>query len=452
MFKPRYAIIWTCVSFVLLMFVALIMEQELVKTAGEQVNSYVSLAADMALVNAQSIDDTFSQAVYGNNSTVGGMNGRSISSSPVAKLLAQKDENDEGYTAYDNIFHWYSGTKNLSSSMSDENYRNKVYYSLYKATGTPTDDAKRFIEWAKNIGNKVTTPAAYFEDTPTGQVLKWVNVPKLARMGTQLFPSTDPNTAGVINYGAMNSPVRKAILANKWMASRQTGVFDNTYYYLTPTSLGLTYVNTRLTGELFTNNMDLLMRAKYATNNGGQGLTAGSDLNYTPFVHDNESSLPNGVINNGLWSFSKDSSTDVDVEYMLVDVFDSKNNSIIEKIYGASLKYVPSSGTYEVDGVMTADKLKQRASGLKTADSAGKLKPATECYMIVAKVTFKADVIVRYRTAIFSGWRGKYDNGSVTNFGDLVRTYNHSNGTPMETGVSDSSKYEYTTYFAVKAV
>lgn len=430
MFKPRYVLVWCSISMVLLMFVSLSFEQYFVQIVGQQVNNYVSLAADMALINSQTVDDFFTDEMYGStdaNVAVSDINGRS-SSSPVLKILAQSNSSDNAYTTYSSIFNWYPETLSIVSTGDD--FRDEVFDKLF----TSNDD---FKDWCENIGYKVTMPAYYSTGTSTFGSEGWVNVPKLSRMGVWNGASTLP--AGTEDMTLVNYAIR----TNEWTQPKQKGYYGN--YYLTPASCGLTYVNRDLVGELFVNNMDLLMRSKFDGN-----LSEYNGLNVTPFVHENEdNAIDYDIINNGLWSFAKGTSKNVDVEYMLVDVFDDANDPIIEKIYGGATILNSATDEYEPDGVMTAEKLRERGSGLMQANSVGSLEKADSCNIIVAKVTFNADVIVRYRTALFSQWRGKYDNGSLTNFGDLVRNY------PSQSkyeGCTDSSDYEYTTYFAVKVM
>lgn len=430
MFKPRYVLVWCSISMVVLMFVALSMEQYFVQIVGQQVNNYVSLAADMALTNSQTVDDFFTDEMYGSNSAsveVSDINGR-VTTSPVLSILAQANSSDEVYTKYTSIFNWYEPTSNIIDT--GDAFRDKVYAKLF--TSSP-----EFKEWCEKIGYKVTIPAYYSTGTSSLMSDGWVNVPKLARMG--VWNGVDGLPDGIESGSLVNYAIR----TNEWTKPKQKGYYGN--YYLTPASCGLTYVNRELVGDLFVNNMDLLMRARFDGN-----LSDYNGLNKTPFVHNNEnSSVDYDIINNGLWSFAKGTSNNVDVEYMLVDVFDDANNPIIERIYGGATQLNSATGEYEPDGVMTAEKLRERGSGLMKADSVGKLTKADSCNIIVAKVTFNADIIVRYRTAIFSQWRGKYPNGSLTNFGDLVRNYS----TQIKyKGCSDSTMYEYTTYFAVKVM
>lgn len=452
MLKLRYLLIHVIVSFLLIFGVSWVLELYAVKYEAEQATTIVSLAAESALQGGQGIDDFFvnTTSSYSPSNPVFSINDYEMADANPLRIYAQDRLEDKAYTLYDNLFQWYDKTADFIDGVDDkEDIFGVLYGSSY------LDRNADFIDWARNTFDLyIQIPVI-----PTsGSVnVLWVKVPKISLMGAYLFWGSESEyvsdllNSGVyddndINYGW------KALQQNNYMGTKKTGYFGD--YYLSPSKLGLTYVNIDLVENLYRNNLDLLMRAKYTSTEAGSDITQGNGLvgsQYLPQSDDvqanvdgvNNSAL-NGadVINNGVFSICKSESGIADVQYMVIDLYDDKYNDIIEQIYGAGVDVIGTdeSGNtvYSDPYVITANSLRSKTT---VVDATG--NPAEHSYIIVAKVTFDADIILRYKTATFTVWRTSYDD-SHNNYVDII----HNDGSGGD-GMTDSTKYQYTTLYSV---
>ena len=113
-------------------------------------------------------------------------------------------------------------------------------------------------------------------------------------------------------------------------------------------------------------------------------------------------------------------------------------------MYGGYVEF-NSAGNVSSTGIMTANKLKDRFKRIH-------IKPDNSVYresnnfIVVAKVTFSTDVILNHKTAVFTNWNVRFDNGVAHNYNDIIQT------TGSDTNQSTrSKKYTYTRYYAVTA-
>ena len=294
--------------------------------------------------------------------------------------------------------------------------------------------------------------------------------------------------------------------ANGFNTFRKLGsaVLTNGQYFITPLSLGLTYLDNDLLSYCFINNMDLLMRSKYISSKTVSpgtdlietmtfGDTTGSGLNmgigFNQYLDQN--TLKNyNIINNGIFGFVKGESTNgidfkptfdgsttsTKVTYMIIDMFNNTGDAgtkaateeILKQVFGA-YKGDKNKGTLKST---VGEYLKSISTDVDLITGA----PLEHKYIVVAKCDFYADIIVPYTTPLFREFALKFvsnptatterSNGTVQidNKGNITGqlasdnflnlAYNEASSSEksderMVSKVTGNAMYHYTTYFAV---
>jgi len=481
MTKIRYLLLWVIVSFLIMFFVSWGIESAALESEARQVQALTELAADCALQAGQGIDDFFTTydtwdapaGVWTNH----GINGRTRSSDRNGyglNILYHAGKNATKYSSSD-LFKWYFGESHASNTYDSglTTYgsfkdRQTLFTKLYNGKATnATADAKAFLKFARSKQClSLMTQIPYMKDN--GDIL-WVSVPRIALIGAQWIWDNEADYVSTLTSDVLSASVPsgerndaksfgwKALVQNDYMYATKTGYFGR--YFLTPSKVGVTYVSPGLVQAIYRNNLDIIMRYKYNEDSKlaeHNGILLNSFKDSTDFTSSsvktsinsynntyNESSHV-GVINNGLFTVNLDHSSIEKIEYKTVDVFNSANAAIIEQLYGGYVEF-NSAGGVSSTGVMTANKLKDRFKRIH-------IKPDNSVYresnnfIVVAKVTFSTDVILNHKTAVFTNWNVRFDNGVAHNYNDIIQTT--GSGTNRSTR---SKKYTYTRYYAVTA-
>lgn len=452
MLKPRYLLIWVIISFILLFGASWSIEMASMPTEATQLDTIVNIASDMALQGGQGIDDFFV-----NVKNVGGVD--VVSTDDITEYKAgdanplqiwvQDGINKPSYDCYSNIFKVYNPTKALfGNSTPVDVAKSAIFDKLYN-----TDELREFAEHTMSVTIEIP-----YVLNGSGKV-QWVKVPKIALMGAKLVFGSDTEYNSLLIKELGKGLYSSVDYVYGWSALSQNGYLDSVNtgtdgeYYLTPSKLGISYVNKDLVEFLYQNNLDLLMRAKYATDEGGDDIRRGNGLVESQFIPQNINVISNinninrqvyeptgsaDIINNGNFAICKSQSNISSVEYMTIDIYNSDYDEIIEQLYSAGVD--STGGVLGQPYKMTAEKLKEKST--KT-DRDG--NPLEHSYITVAKVTFTADIILPYKTGTFNIWRTSYDGGE-DNYADLVH-----NIEGRENGATESTKYEYTRYYCVSA-
>lgn len=415
MLKAKNIIVLLVLNYCIMLGVSAVGELLFLADKAQHIQNLIRTAGDMALEQTQVTDDFFI-----------------TSSNPATPPYKMSFPSSDG-NGYKKLS-MYNGIYNKSETIASN--REAIYKKLY--------DTADFKDFSKKLG-AIRTPVRYWDSTESNLV--WYTVPRLAEMGTNILPD-NINTKGVKYNGAnVNSSIADKLFANYYMDNykKQNGLSE---YYITPISLGVTYLNEDLLGTLFMNNLDLLMRTKYASNGinlnteaGGNGIYKGSfyadtitdNLSMYNPINDGKFTLLRGIKSTG-GNSSVDTfvGTKPKIEYKVIDMYDSANDTILTSLFGA--KKVDNSGI----------NYSSKAAYLKALDkyrldpSTG--SPYTSKPIVVAKVTFYADVIVPYTTPMILDFR-KDDSGHYL---DVERV-----GTSGVSGVVGSDKISYTRYFAV---
>jgi hypothetical protein len=414
------------INYLILTVLCAFSELFFVADVAKDVQTMVRTAADMALEQAQATDDFFIKD-YGYNTD--GANGYTIK---MAKNGTFED------------VPMYQGLYGINTSIQGN--KEVVFNKLYN-----TSD---FKAKAKSFSS-IKSSLAYYNTSRNG--LLWYKFPKITQVGLDVT-GTDASlrTATTASGGSVSSSVSEGIIAlyNFNEAKRQgydytTG--SSVDYFITPISLGITYVNSDLVNQLFLNNMDLLMRAKYQksgtslnTEAGGKGILKGStwvdcitdtSLNsYNP-INNGKFTLVRGTTKDNNNGFITYNGIEPKIEYKVIDMYDSANDDILVMLFGAN-KVADDGKRFSTK----AEYLKYLDKDL--VDLATGVSPTTK-YISVAKITFYADVLIPYQTIPIRDFRGNIDS-STGNYLDITHK-----GTSGVVGFSGNDCYSYTRYFAV---
>ena len=500
MTRVRYLLLWVIVSFLLIFALSWVIEGFILETEAMQVQTLTELAADSALQAGQGIDDFFVDTNDSGNWEkpdgvlgTGGINDRDVDLNEVIRSFSVKYteySSDSEYKESD-LFKWYFNHAHASNKTNGTDPTVLIYGStidrryafkrLYDGTGygtaegwsdhSVTEAAKQFREFALSPQClRSCTQIPYFD---TDGTLYWVTVPKIALIGSRCIwmseadYKADTNVLDAIawNCGGSNTQETEYSVANGWAALRQnnyryglkSGAFGS--YFLTPSKVGITYINRELVQAIYQNNIDLIMRYKYNNDknlydhafvlrNSYLVQSPEVDSNITEYEYNND----NKIVNNGLFTVNKDKSTITNIEYKSLDVYDEYNNALIKQIYGGSIEFVDANQPYSEDNirsieVMTANRMKDKYKLRHiTYNQPENVTNASKNNIVVAKVTFTSDVILNHKTATFTTWCTKYDKDRPKNYNDIVQT------TGTDTNKStDSNKYTYTRYYVVTA-
>lgn len=406
MLRLRNILLILVIQYALLVMVSGYVEIHALSGKAQELQSIIRTAADMALEQSQIVDDIF---------TSGGSETYTIS-------MPRSD----GYGFMD--IDMFAGLYGVSSL--DENNREQIFHRLYN-----NDDFKSL---ASRLG-AIRRPVRFWNYARNG--LSWYYIPTVSMVGLDILPN-DPNLRMIRD--ANGNPVPEAFaqeLYSTYGLNTAKKISGGKEYYLTPISVGITYINPDLLGALFMNNLDLLMRQKYETNlntpEGGNGVLKGST--YSHLVR-GDLSLYN-PINNGSFTILRGSKRMSDpqvvsyngitpkIEYKVIDMYDPVNDDLLVRLFGANKGGYPTKAEY-----------------LKSLDQ-NVLNPATmQPYkskpVVVAKVSFYVDVIVPYFSLVFREMRGTFGDGDM-NFLDVK---------PDDTsvkGIEGVRRVVYTRYFAV---
>ena len=412
--KGKHVISILILNYLLIIIVSAIAELWFVSNKAKEVQLLMQTAADMALEQSQVSDDFF---VRGNTYLASGN----------AFKLKMPAANGNGFVDVD----MFKGIYNIDTTNSEN--KELAFKKLY--------NNDEFRTLASKTGN-IRTYLKY-------DIMSWYSVPRVVYVGVNLLSGDflrKSGTAMRTRGGSVVSESTAKGVLNLYGLSDYRKESMTTDYYFTPISVGITYLNSEFLNTLYMNNMDLLMRAKYTKQGinlnsveGGNGVLKGNT--YADKVASLNSSL--NPINNGSFTLIRgtaknDRSPDVQayvgtlptIEYKVIDMYDSAYDSILVELFGAN------KGSYGTK----AEYLKSLDSNQINPMSGGSYKSKL---IVIAKVTFYADVIIPYSTLPLREFRGNLDS-SANNFLDIKHT-----GTTGKSGAVGNDMLTYTRYFAV---
>lgn len=471
------------ISYLLIMIISGAVDGVFLQEKARQVNYVIKTASDMALEQAQVTDDFFKA---GEGFYIAGALG--AEHNPYTFMTFDADNETINYN--DNIYQRYTG----------KTEKGEIYDYLFSANGSNFKDYINKVTPAKL--EKLTTQ--YYIYNGATSTMQKLEAPTLMQMGVEVNSTprvegaktdTDIGITGSLSgiigntgdgFALKNSTNAEGYEINsvsKLSYNHDTGEYEN--YFLTPLALGVTYLDPDLLQRLYINNVNLLMRAAYIEEvthptgyvgrvEGGKGVLRGEtysqDLKIDP-------TLDRQAINNGQITaiigdydlatnmFQGPINREAVVEYKVIDMYNNSNAEILKEVLGV----IPKS-EFNKQGVAVGnyggyyrkiDTLNIGTTGVQKTS-----KP-----MVVAKVTFKLDVIIPYSTPSMrelrmynpEGEEGvkarklfEYDASHITpnNFIDLrpreiTASYTSLDNITVGIPKDGVREVEYTTFFAV---
>lgn len=493
MLKAKNIIIIFILNYLLIFLCCCFIEVIMAGNKANEVALLVQTAGDMALEQVQATDDFF---VTGKGYLLS-TDGNSLNdNSGGYKINVLSTTGDYVKT---NVFEAFTNQSDIGN----------IYNSLYGG-----NKINNFINENKGVLRIQTLVGA--QETFNGtNLLKWYNIPTIAQLGTDSVASNAGFLADILSG-------ERAVDQSKFMeikkmyelgsSAKKTYVGGNIVdYYLTPLSLGITYINEDLLQAFYMNNLDLLMRSKYANNGrnlkteeGGYGVYK-TEM-YPQLVDDDTLSSLNPINNGSVTLIRGQRITGTKsefefykglkpkVEYVVVDMYNEsggKEDSMLRRVLGSRFTNNDNGAFKNVASstLITGRKLKEteavsiEAQRVLTGTTSATDTTFDHKYIVVAKVTFYADFIIPYSSVTLREMRGRirdsedemterylfkpFSNSVVNsdNIQPIVGNYVDIENETEFSSVSDTAKvyngftrldprlnsdaYCYTTYFAV---
>lgn len=379
-----------------------------------QLNFIMRTAGDMALEQTQITDDFFKP----NDSFV--VKDRLADANKQHKDFKIKVPNTTN-TKFEevNLYQEYTGI-----DVTSANAKSAIYDRLYSADGSAfkqeLDKSDPEALKADKI-KKIKTPIININSAGG---LDTIFIPTLAQMGiantgTYKEQTEDDKRRITGHFGkyisssdlhGMNKELRKGYeLDRVTKMSELDG--EDIDYYLTPLSLGITYLDKDLLQLLFINNVNLLMRAKYSDNMDrggsdyiGRGILRGQT--FADVVDNSAGRMDENYINNGVISAevgspspghgklrqgSSNRNERVEIRYKVIDMYDNANERILKEVLGViPQKQMNDFRVSKYGDYYKALDLKDRQNGTTVTQLT---KP-----IVVAEVKFKLNTIIPYST------------------------------------------------------
>jgi len=408
MLKFRNIIILLVAQYVLLLFISGFYELRSISKKSEEILTMIRTAADMALEQSQLVDEFMS---YGGRESY---------------TLLMPALDGSGFKEVDMI----EGIFNKNSK--DESLKREIFEEIYATN--------EFMMLADRLG-AMRRPVRYFTNPSNPTTLDWYYIPRVSLMGTNILPSTRSVLGVKDKWGNYISDSHAAALYRDYRLEDYMKESGGREYYNTPISLGITYLNTKLLGTLFMNNMDLLMRQKYVpdfnlnTYEGGNGVLKGvtfsskikGDLSMYYPIHNGSFTIlrhNRNTTNAGVYSFT---GIEPLVVYKVIDMYDPANDELLQRLFGANKGSYPTKAEY-------LKSLDERVINPVTS------RPYESKPIVVAKVTFYVDVIVPYSSLVFREMRATFGTEEF-NLIDIKD--------PDGSVIPGAKRISYTCYFAV---
>lgn len=432
MLKARNIFITLILSYLALFLVCTILELVTISSTANDVTTMVRTAADMALEQVQATDDFF---------TTGG--GYIMSGSGL----------DTSHNAYRVLAPTSAGTfevLDLFPAFTGQTSVDAIFQSIYSPS-----DFQAFLSANPSVldigfigGTFEVSPPVSIGDVElplsTSRV-KWFYIPTVAQLG-------DTITGGVAksNVRDLASAGGRALASaddviELWKsydlddAAGQITVNGATVdYYLTPLSLGVTYLSEDLLQALFMNNMDLLMRSKYVGDgynlndeDSGNGVLK---TNLYANLVDDVTLDPLNPINNGVFTLLRGNRRSTGgaagassacfydgvapkIEYVVLDMYDTSAEAteVFQQVFGP--RYSNTSGNARFSGRTVSGSLfkemnQATINNYKTITGTSSPSILDHKPFVVAKVTFYVDVIIPYTTTLLREMRGRLGDAS----------------------------------------
>lgn len=473
--KARNLLWITVVNIFLLLLVSVLMEYYSLSGRFRQLENTVSTALETAVRTSTASEEMFSEKYkmedWTSSRGVGSNNKHGEAIAPSTLKVLSKDGNSwvEGktyvmskyfqengkfpetqydYTSYESsnstdedIYRWLFGDTGSAYYCYDwaNQYKSKLWFNdevalTYQAkldtnlnaSRQPTTNFKAFYD---SIGNEITSNTYIKKRSGDSFDVVSESIPTLTQMGLTLDSTYNGNTLGGSDYTS-------DFLSSVTHFGKSSNGLADTTYYLTPYSLGVTYVPIEVLKPAFLSHIEQLIRfnkVKHTVtdpNDLSDFASADGCIGTEVYDYDNGGnkkhlSSSKGIINDGQIEYDL-STVKVKVDYFVVDFYDTKNATIVNRLEGA----IP----YENDLTKLPKSLENKDT---SKDKLGK--------RIVAKVSVKLKVHVPYQSSILQ-WSRYLTDFYGDNHYD-IRLWNED--TDDVDRHSDGVWFSYTTYTAI---
>lgn len=350
------------------------------------------------------------------------------------------------------IYQWLFGNAGQSYTDSGLSWGNKSISTKnaigsYSSNRTPTSN---FADFYKAIGHKIKTKGNVKVKVGSSDYnVTQVEYSVLDNMGLD-FSGLGVST----NTGTSTQYLTDNFCMSVHSGKSSTG--DNTIYFLTPYSLGVTYIPTEVLKPTFLANLETMLRLQKMSSGNLENTTSAriietlnsadeclptsvyeDSVTSTSHVHNGS----NHIVTDGLIEYDMDS-IQMRVDYFLVDFYDTSNRDIVAAIEG-------SMGGYNFDGskksLSVNEVLNETVYELEDSDTGYMSLGYLNGDRIVAKVTVRMKVYAPYQSTIMQ-WltRLDWDGVSDNHFG--IKLWNPDTKT---VSTDDGVWYEYSTYTAI---
>ena len=315
-----------------------------------------------------------------------------------------------------------------------------------------------FKEFYDEIGHEIeqTGVVKYKTSSDTFTVVTDYTYPVLANMGLKLAPVNEVTSEYMTDNFCMSYHVGK----------KQNGRYS--VYFLTPYSLGVTYVPVKVFKPVFMANLDTMARLqklaggdvrdmsavqlKDTLNSADECLPIDVFVNgQTQQEHIKDSSQT--IVTDGLIEYDL-SSTKVRVDYFIANFYNEAYRNTVAKIEGAMPAY-NNSGSLHSWYFSQDDLLKKTVNKLKSSDTTRRVSSGMSARVgdgkrIVAKVTVKLKVYIPYQSSIIQwfAYKDYLASGRQNANHYSVRTIDPTQGGSI-IDTEDGTWYQYSTYIAI---
>ena len=459
MFKARNIMIIFALNYLLILLVCCLLEIIFISNHAQDAQLLMRTAADMALEQVQATDDFF---VTGGGYLLNNEDGYKVTVNTGSKFEQV------------NLFPAFTGVANTKSNVG------QMYQKLYgygrmnefvsnSLSGNPDSPVKGNVLSLSFVGGAIQEPKTETVTVGGNEYLinssilytNWYYIPKLYQMGLNgILDMADYEAEGYIKVlnelmpNKANDVTAMINMYELWDSEKlayMSGSSEPISYYLTPISLGVTYINEELLQALFMNNLDLLMRCKYMQNADydltsakyGSGMLKGE---FYPELVDTDSLSEYNPINNGLFTLLRgrevsgtgenakfyQGTVKPKIEYVVIDMYNNNatNNEMLRNILGPRFTTNTANSSYfnnpsyastyrgqKITGSLLKEIDQESIDNLVTITGTGGNEISKGILshkpIVVAKVTFYADFVIPFSTVSLREMRGREVDGNI---------------------------------------
>lgn len=501
----RNIFVFGIVNIFLMLFVNVLMEYNTLSNRLQQLENVVSTsvetAADLSMASEELFSEKFSKKVYSQSGSLTSnkllaasakvrffRNGHWVTGNPYIMTFYKEDkgtlpDTQSAYDGYANSFdeddifeRLFGGVQseynsgNLTWANKNWNTKSESQQINSSNVGGNRDPKSEFETFYNNIGCNIISYQNVKSKVNDSFQIKKVAYPTLANMGLKL---ADGSSAQRISRGDIGDIKNNVNLVtsnyalDNWHMSAHVGkkVRGGTVtskYYLTPYSLGVTYVPTNVFKTSLQAHLEQMVRFSKIKSGNISDTNMSANTNWggdTPIgnMSTADGCIPTSIYNNGVYTphvYSGDSivndgyveydldSIRVKVDYQLVDFYQSSNanGTIVNRLLGAK------SG-YNINGSLIHSYNKnQIINDLKNSDTSTGDK--ADGYRIVARISAKIKVHIPYQSSIMQ-WMSKLEadasGDTESHYG--IRQWNQGSQNMVDN--NDDLWYQYTTFRAI---